>query len=74
MSPDDLLTTADVAAVSRMAQSTLRGLRHRGEGPAGFRLGGAVRYRRSVVEAWIARCEAAEQVGNVTPMRARRSA
>jgi hypothetical protein len=34
---------------------TLYGWRHRGLGPAGYRIGRHVRYRRGTVEAWLAR-------------------
>ncbi len=53
---DDILTTAEVAAITRIAPGTLRAWRHyqRGEGPRSFTLGGSVRYRRSDVDAWLA--------------------
>ncbi len=56
---DDLLLLEEVAALTRQSVSTLRWLRHRGEGPAGFRLGRRVVFRRSEVEQWVARHEQA---------------
>lgn len=58
--PDDLLTTAEVAARIKRPAGTIRQWRHRGYGPQGFRIGGTVVYRRSSVEAFIAECESAE--------------
>ncbi len=49
----DLLTTAEVAAVTRAPMSTVRYWRHLGTGPRSFRLGRRVLYMRSDVEAWI---------------------
>jgi predicted DNA-binding transcriptional regulator AlpA len=49
-----LLTTAEVAALTRAPESTLRYWRHLGFGPRSFRLGRRVVYMRSDVEAWIA--------------------
>lgn len=54
--PDDaerLLTIGDLAAMLGVPVDTLYGWRHRGEGPQGYRIGRHVRYRRSVVEAWL---------------------
>lgn len=53
-SADDLMTPGQVSGYTRAPTSTLRYWRHRGEGPAWFRLGRNVRYMRSDVEAWIA--------------------
>lgn len=60
MSEDELLTTAEVAAILRRPVGTIRQWRHRSYGPKGFRLGGNVVYRRSVIDAWIRECEDAE--------------
>lgn len=60
--PSDLLLMPEVAAMTRVPEVTLRYLRHRGEGPHGFRLGRRVVYRREAVEAWIAEREAADRV------------
>jgi predicted DNA-binding transcriptional regulator AlpA len=54
---DDLLLLPEVAALARMSVSTLRWLRHRGEGPTGFRLGRRVLFRRAAVETWLRRHE-----------------
>jgi hypothetical protein len=48
-SPDDLLTTAEVAQIMRSPVSTLRYWRHLGTGPHSFRLGRRVVYRRADV-------------------------
>jgi len=52
-SPDDLLTTAEVAHIMRAPVSTLRYWRHLGTGPHSFRLGRRVVYRRADVSAWL---------------------
>lgn len=57
LSPDDLLTIAEVAAITRQPEATLRWLRHRGEGPDGFKIGRRLFYRRSSVVSWIAEHE-----------------
>lgn len=54
---DDLLTTADVAAVTRAPISTVRYWRHMGQGPASFRLGRRVVYRRGEVTRWLREME-----------------
>jgi len=51
--PEDLLTTAEVAAITRTPASTLRYWRHLQSGPHSFRLGRRVVYRRSDVTAWL---------------------
>ena len=50
---DDLLTTAEVAAIIRAPASTLRYWRHLGTGPHSFRLGRRVVYRRADVAEWL---------------------
>lgn len=55
----DLMTTAEVADLLRVAPGTLRAWRHASEGPASFKLTGRVVYRRDAVERWIAAQEAA---------------
>lgn len=52
---DELLTTAEVAALTRAPQSTVRYWRHMGCGPASFRIGRRVVYRRRDVEQWLTR-------------------
>ncbi|MGE5763268.1 MAG: helix-turn-helix transcriptional regulator [Mycobacterium leprae] len=48
-----LLSLREVAAMTRLTEGTLRWYRHRGLGPAGFRLGRRVVYREADVVAWI---------------------
>lgn len=57
---DDLLTTAEVVAITRAPASTVRYWRHVGTGPRSFRLGRRVVYRRRDVLAWIEKCEVQE--------------
>lgn len=49
----DLLTTRELAAYLRKPVATVRGWRYRKVGPAGFRLGRDIVYRRSTVDAWL---------------------
>lgn len=58
MDDDDLMTTAEVAALYHRPEGTLRQWRHRGYGPKHFLLGGIAMYRRSNVQAFLADCEA----------------
>ncbi len=48
-----LMTLAELSEMLGVPVETLYGWRHRGEGPAGYRIGRHVRYRRSTVEAWL---------------------
>ena len=57
----DLLLLPEVAELCRLSQSTLRWLRHRGEGPSGFKMGRRLVFRRAAVEAWISEHEQAQQ-------------
>lgn len=51
---DDLLTPADVEAMTTLTQSTLVRMRRSGEGPRWLRLGRRrIAYRRTDVEAWL---------------------
>ena len=50
---DRLLTITDLSEMLGVPVDTLYGWRHRGEGPAGYRIGRDVRYRRAAVEAWL---------------------
>ena len=61
--PEDLLTTAEVAA--RAPASTLRYWRHVRTGPHSFRLGRRVVYRRAVVTAWVEEQSAAARTRRV---------
>jgi excisionase family DNA binding protein len=47
------MTLTELSELLGVPTSTLYAWRYRGEGPAGYRIGRHVRYRRSVVEAWI---------------------
>ena len=58
--PDDLLTTAEVALITRAPVSTVRYWRHLGAGPKSFRLGRRVLYRRAEVTRWLLDQEAAD--------------
>lgn len=49
----DLLTVAEVSAITRTPEATLRWFRHVGKGPRSAKLGRRVVYRRADVEAWI---------------------
>jgi excisionase family DNA binding protein len=48
-----LMTLVEVSQLLGVPVATLYGWRYRGEGPAGYRIGRHVRYRRAAVEAWI---------------------
>ena len=48
-----LLTLDEAAAVLRTPVATLRYWRHLGVGPAGFRLGRRVMYRRDDLDEWV---------------------
>ena len=56
----DLLLLPEVAQITRQSVSTLRWLRHKGEGPPGFKVGRRLLFRRGEVEAWLRRHEQAE--------------
>ena len=62
---DDLLTTTEVALITRAPASTLRYWRHIGTGPRSFKLGRKVVYRRDDVAAWILHGEQATVVGEI---------
>jgi excisionase family DNA binding protein len=49
------MTIRELSAMLGVPIGTLYGWRHRGVGPAGYRIGRHVRYRRSTVECWLAR-------------------
>lgn len=50
---DRLMTLVELSEMLGVPAGTLYAWRHRGEGPPGYRLGRHVRYRRSLVEAWL---------------------
>jgi DNA-binding transcriptional MerR regulator len=52
-SPQDLLTITEAAAIVRAPVATLRYWRYLGTGPASFKLGRRVLYRRSDLITWI---------------------
>lgn len=52
-SRDRLLTTEEVATVTRLPIGTVRWYRHLGTGPKGFRVGRRVMYPESAVYAWL---------------------
>lgn len=53
MSDGELLTQQETAALLKVSVSTLKRWRTVGTGPRYLRVGRAVRYRRSDVEAWL---------------------
>lgn len=50
----EILTTREAAAYCRLGKPTLERFRITGGGPAYLKLGGAVRYRRCDLDAWLA--------------------
>lgn len=48
-----LLTTTEVAEMTRLPEATIRWFRHAGKGPRSARLGRRVVYRESDVLQWI---------------------
>jgi len=50
----ELMTMTEAATYLRTPVATLRYWRHMGSGPAGFRLGRRVVFRRDDVDRWIA--------------------
>ena len=59
--PDELMTTAEVAALLRTPENTVRYWRSVNVGPKSFRLPRRVVYWRRDVLAWLARQEATDQ-------------
>jgi excisionase family DNA binding protein len=53
-SPDELLTTDEVASHLKVSAKTVRNWRHAGDGPPARKLRGVVRYVRAEVDAWVA--------------------
>jgi predicted DNA-binding transcriptional regulator AlpA len=56
----ELLTTAEVAVITRAPVATVRYWRHLGTGPKSFRVGRRVVYRRHEVEQWLSEREMAD--------------
>ena len=50
---ENILTTLEAAAYVRLKKPTLERFRLTGEGPGFCKLGGAVRYRRPDLDAWL---------------------
>lgn len=59
----ELMTRDEVAAELRVKPKTLMNWRAQRIGPAGFRVGGVVRYRREAVTQWLREQEANEPQG-----------
>jgi excisionase family DNA binding protein len=51
----EYLTTKSAAAALGLGRSTLEGWRTAGKGPKFLKLGGAVRYARADLDAWLAK-------------------
>jgi excisionase family DNA binding protein len=51
--PERLMTLTELSELLGVPVGTLYAWRYRGEGPAGYRIGRHVRYRRVEVEAWL---------------------
>jgi excisionase family DNA binding protein len=52
--PDELLTVPELCEYLKVARSTVYNWRaEKGKGPTGYRVGGSLRYRRSVVDTWL---------------------
>jgi len=51
--PPEILNTRETAAYTRLGKPTLERFRLTGEGPRYAKLGGAVRYRRCDIDAWL---------------------
>lgn len=49
----ELLTTAEVAAITRTSKETVRYWRYRGTGPESFKIGKHVRYERDALLRWL---------------------
>lgn len=49
----EIMTTAEAAQYCRLGKPTMERFRLTGEGAAYLKLGGAVRYRRTDLEAWL---------------------
>lgn len=54
----NFLTTAEVAAILRAPEASVRYWRHLGKGPASFKVGRRVLYERADVERFIAEARA----------------
>jgi len=61
---EPVFTLSQLAAHLSVNVQTLYDLRSKGRGPRGFRVGRELRFRRSEVDAWLARLEAADGTGH----------
>jgi len=50
---NELMNTREAASYLRLGKPTIERFRMTGEGPAYLKLGGAVRYRRCDLDAWL---------------------
>lgn len=57
------MKTAELAALVRKSQATVRGWRHRGIGPRGTKIGKDVLYHRDAVREWLQAKESADEIG-----------
>lgn len=58
---EPVFTIAELAERLSVTRQALYDLRCKGRGPRGFRVGRQLRFRRSEVEAWLARLESEDQ-------------
>lgn len=56
------MTTKELASILHTTPNAVLIMRHRGQAPRGMRRGRQVLYRRTVVEAWLAAREAADEL------------
>ena len=52
--PTEILTTLEAAKYVRLGKPTLERFRLKGDGPSFCKLGGAVRYRQTDLDEWLA--------------------
>jgi excisionase family DNA binding protein len=64
------LTIQELAAELHVSCQTLYDLRSQGRGPAGFRIGRHLRFRRSEIDAWLARLEGEDAERHPAPRQA----
>ena len=55
MSANDMMTTKEAATYVGLAQPTLERFRVEGQGPRYYKLGGAVRYSKQLLDEWLER-------------------
>lgn len=58
---DEYLTTVEAAKIIKFDWKTLRRWRSEGTGPVYFKINNTVRYRRSEIDKWVKRREAASR-------------